>query len=98
MENVINEYIAEYKKNVIKTIKEFGYIPDLEKVEEIAENRKNTIINAFEYGIDASRGLVAKYVKPVDIIKKENKFYFVVVLNKKNYLYGLDFVKKEDIK
>ncbi len=93
MEDIINEYIAEYKKAVLKTIKEFGHIPDLEKVEEMAEERKNKIINAFEDGIDASQGLIAEYVKPIDIIKKENKFYFVVVLNRKKHLYDIDFFR-----
>lgn len=86
MKNVINEYIAEYKKEVLKTIEEFGLTADLKKVEEMAQNRKNKIINGFDDGVDVSRGLVAEIVKPVDIIKRDNKFYFVVVLNKKEYL------------
>lgn len=59
----------------------------------MAEDRKNKIINAFEDGFDASRGLIEEYVKPVDIIKKENKFYFVVELNKKDYLYDIDLFR-----
>lgn len=89
MENVINEYIAEYKKEVVKTIEEFGYTPDLEKVEKMAEDRKNKIINSFDDGMDVSRGLLAEIVKPVNIIKKDGKFYFVVRLNKKEYLYDI---------
>lgn len=93
MEDIINEYIAEYKKGVLKTIKEFGHIPDLKKVEEMAQDRKNKIINSFDDGMDVSRGLLAEIVKPVDIIKKDGDFYFVVILRKKEYLYDVNLFR-----
>ncbi len=90
--NVIDEYIEKYKKEVLKTIEEFGYTVDLEKIKTMAQNRKNKIINAFDYGIDVSQGLISQVEKPVDIIKKENNFYFVVILKKKEYLYDFKYL------
>ena len=92
MINVINEYIEKYKKEVLKTIEEFGFIVDLEKIETMAQNRKNKIINGFDYGIDVSQGLIPQVEKPIDIIKKENNFYFVVILKKKEYLYDFAYL------
>ena len=90
MKKVIDEYIEKYKKEVLKTIKEFGYTVDLEKIETMAQNRKNKIINGFDNGVDISRGLVKSVVKPIDIIERDNKFYYVVVVNKKEWLYNID--------
>ena len=92
MINVINEYIEKYKKEVLKTIEEFGFTVDLEKIETMAQNRKNKIINGFDYGIDVSQGLISQVEKPVDIIKKENNFYFVVILKNKEYLYDFEYL------
>lgn len=90
MKKVIDEYIEKYKKEVLKTIKEFGYTVDLEKIETMAQNRKNKIINGFDNGVDISRGLVKSVVKPIDTIERDNKFYYVVVVNKKEWLYNID--------
>ena len=91
MINVIDEYIEKYKKEVLETIKAFGLKEDLEKIETMAQNRKNKIINGFDNGIDVSQGLISQVEKPIDIIKKENKFYFVVILKKKKYLYDFTY-------
>ena len=90
MINVINEYIEKYKKEVLKTIEEFGFTVDLEKIETMTQDRKNKIINGFDYGIDVSRGLISQVEKPIDIIKKENNFYFVFIIKKKKYLYDFE--------
>ena len=93
MLNVVNEYIEIYKKEVLKTIEAFGYTVNLEKIKKIetmAQNRKNKIMNDFNNGVDVSRGLISHIIKPIDIIKKENKFYYVVIVNKKRFLFDLN--------
>jgi len=89
MINVINEYIEKYKKDVLKTVEEFGYEADSKIIETMAQNRKNIIIDGFDNGIDVSQGLISQVLKPIDIIKKENNFYFVIILRNKEYLYDL---------
>lgn len=90
MINIINEYIEKYKKEVLETVEAFGFKVDLEKIETMAQNRKNKIINGFDNGVDVSRGLVSHITKPTDIIEKENKFYYVVIVNKKEFLFDLN--------
>lgn len=90
MLNVINDYIEKYKKEVLEMFEEFGYTVNLDKIETMAQNRKNKIMDGFDNGVDVSRGLISHIVKPIDIIKKENKFYYVVIDNKKEFLFDLD--------
>lgn len=90
MLNVIDEYIEKYKKEVLETFEEFGYTVNLERIETMAQNRKNKIMDGFDNGVDVSRGLISHIIKPIDIIKKENKFYYVAIVNKKEFLFDLD--------
>lgn len=90
MLEVIYKYLDKYKNEVMATVEEFGYTVDLEKIETMAQNRKNKIINGFDNGVDISRGLVKSVVKPIDIIERDNKFFYVVVVNKKEWLYNID--------
>lgn len=90
MLEVIYKYLDKYKNEVMATVEEFGYTVDLEKIETMAQNRKNKIINGFDNGVDISRGLVKSVVKPIDIIERDNKFFYVVVVNKKKWLYNID--------
>lgn len=89
----INDYIEDYKKNIIDAILEFfddDALIDSAKIETMADKRKKEIENAFVCGVDASRGLISHIVKVDDIVLKNGRYYFTVKQGKNNYLLDIE--------